>query len=77
MRRRDLLECGIACTDEVSLAVLINACTSSTEPAADSNDTEVAAGDSEPSVLTVVQGGGFPNRLDLHQVGVNRSAYGI
>ncbi|MEM6446731.1 MAG: ABC transporter substrate-binding protein [Cyanobacteria bacterium P01_D01_bin.123] len=27
--------------------------------------------------LTVVQGGGFPNGLDLHQVGTNRPAYGI
>jgi peptide/nickel transport system substrate-binding protein len=27
--------------------------------------------------LTVVQGGGFPNSLDLHRVGTNRPAYGV
>ena len=81
MRRRDLLKRGTAFTGGVSLAALINACTSTpTEPAADADDTEVAASDStstDPSVLTVVQGGGFPNGLDLHQVGVNRPAYGL
>ncbi|MEM9163761.1 MAG: ABC transporter substrate-binding protein, partial [Cyanobacteria bacterium P01_F01_bin.4] len=82
MRRRDLLKRGTAFTTGVSLAALINACGSSSQPAAESADGEATpAADSgastEPAVLTVVQGGGFPNGLDLHQVGTNRPAYGI
>ncbi|MBT9314554.1 ABC transporter substrate-binding protein [Leptothoe spongobia] len=80
MRRRDLLKRGTAFTGGVSLAALINACTSP-KPTAESTDEAKPAADagkgSEPAVLTVVQGGGFPNGLDLHQVGTNRPAYGI
>ncbi|MEM9266529.1 MAG: ABC transporter substrate-binding protein [Cyanobacteria bacterium P01_F01_bin.13] len=81
MRRRDLLKRGTAFTGGVSLAALINACGdgSSTKPADAPGEAEApaAAKDSDPAVLTVVQGGGFPNGLDLHQVGTNRPAYGI
>ena len=83
MRRRSLLKHGTAFTTGVSLAALINACSPSSEPAAESTESTetgaVADGGTtaEPSVLTVVQGGGFPNGLDLHQVGTNRPAYGI
>ena len=83
MRRRSLLKHGTAFTTGVSLAALINACSPGSEPAAESTEstgTETGADGgaaTEPSVLTVVQGGGFPNGLDLHQVGTNRPAYGI
>ncbi|MEM7795817.1 MAG: ABC transporter substrate-binding protein [Cyanobacteria bacterium P01_C01_bin.118] len=82
MRRRDLLKRGTAFTGGVSLAALINACGSGSKPAATDAPAEgekpaEAAKDSDSAVLTVVQGGGFPNGLDLHQVGTNRPAYGI
>ncbi|MFG6094479.1 ABC transporter substrate-binding protein [Leptothoe sp. ISB3NOV94-8A] len=80
MRRRDLLKRGTAFTGGVSLAALINACASSSKPAAESTEGATTADPgkgAEPAVLTVVQGGGFPNGLDLHQVGTNRPAYGI
>ena len=73
MKRRHLLKCGTAFTTGVSLAALASACNSgstSSEQAAD------GAANTEPAVLTIVQGGGFPNGLDLHQVGTNRPAYG-
>ncbi|MGB3294891.1 MAG: ABC transporter substrate-binding protein [Phormidesmis sp.] len=76
MRRRDLLKQGTAFTTGVSLAALINACGNTSTPAGG----EAATGSSEsaePAVITVVQGGGFPNGLDLHQVGTNRPAYGV
>ncbi len=76
MRRRDLLKQGTAFTTGVSLIALINACGNTSKPAGG----EAATGSSEsaePAVITVVQGGGFPNGLDLHQVGTNRPAYGV
>ncbi|MEO0806569.1 MAG: ABC transporter substrate-binding protein [Cyanobacteria bacterium J06643_4] len=79
MKRRDLLKRGTAFTTGVSLAALVNACggsTTSTDETTDGAATDSAAS-SEPAVLTVVQGGGFPNGLDLHQVGTNRPAYGV
>ncbi|MEO0769793.1 MAG: ABC transporter substrate-binding protein [Cyanobacteria bacterium J06649_4] len=79
MKRRDLLKRGTAFTTGVSLAALANACsgsTTSTDAATDSAATDSAAS-GEPAVFTVVQGGGFPNGLDLHQVGTNRPAYGV
>lgn len=80
MRRRDLLKRGTAFTGGVSLAALINACGGGTNPTTESPEGEApaeVAKSTEPAVLTVVQGGGFPNGLDLHQVGTNRPAYGI
>ncbi|MEL6603379.1 MAG: ABC transporter substrate-binding protein [Cyanobacteria bacterium J06614_10] len=79
MKRRDLFKQGTAFTAGISLAALANACssdstTSADGTAADSEKASTASG--EPTVLTVVQGGGFPNGLDLHQVGTNRPAYG-
>ncbi|MEM9214495.1 MAG: ABC transporter substrate-binding protein [Cyanobacteria bacterium P01_F01_bin.150] len=81
MRRRDVLKYGTGFATGVSLAALVNACSGS-KPAADSGaasqDTAAKEGGSktEPAVLTVVRGGGFPNGLDLHKVGTNRPAYG-
>ena len=80
MRRRDLLKRGTAFTGGVSLVALINACGGGTKPTAESTEDATpgdAAKSTEPAVLTVVQGGGFPNGLDLHQVGTNRPSYGI
>mgnify|MGYP001794280425 CR=1 FL=1 len=78
MRRRDLLKRGAAFTSGVSLAALIHSCGNTADTPAESTDgAATGASGSEPSVLTVVQGGGFPNGLDLHQVGTNRPAYGI
>ena len=75
MRRRDLFKQGAAFTTGISLAALINACGNTSEPS--SSSTESSTDDNtESTVLTVVQGGGFPNGLDLHQVGTNRPAYG-
>ena len=73
MRRRDLLKQGTAFTAGVSLAALVNACGATTETSSAGSDTSSS---SEPTVLTIVQGGGFPNGLDLHKVGTNRPAYG-
>lgn len=76
MRRRDLLKQGTAFTTGVSLAALINACGNTSKPAG--GEAEAGSSESaEPAVITVVQGGGFPNGLDLHQVGTNRPAYGV
>ncbi|MEM7770296.1 MAG: ABC transporter substrate-binding protein [Cyanobacteria bacterium P01_A01_bin.37] len=80
MRRRALLKRGTAFTAGISLAALMNACGSGSEPASESTESApVAEGTSstEPAVITVASGGGFPNGLDLHQVGTNRPSYGI
>lgn len=79
MKRRHLLKRGTTFTAGISLAALANACNSgstSSEQAADGAAGGNSAATAEPAVLTVVQGGGFPNGLDLHQVGTNRPAYG-
>ncbi len=79
MRRRDLLQRGTAFTTGISLAMLLKACGPSSDTTSDAPSTDAeadASGSSEPAILTVVRGGGFPNGLDLHQVGTNRPAYG-
>ncbi|MEM9449419.1 MAG: ABC transporter substrate-binding protein [Cyanobacteria bacterium P01_E01_bin.6] len=80
MRRRALLKRGTAFTAGISLAALMNACGSGSEPAAESTESAPVAestSSAEPAVITVASGGGFPNGLDLHQVGTNRPSYGI
>lgn len=63
----------------MTLANGLKACSgqpsSSTAPA----ESTAASDDAQAvdTTLTVVQGGGFPNSLDLHRVGTNRPAYGI
>lgn len=82
MKRRDVLR-GTAFTAGVSLVALLKACTSSSssDSTASSDTASSEAPSSESSggdaTLTIVSGGGFPNGLDLHQVGTNRPAYGI
>lgn len=73
MRRRRLIKTGMGFAAGITLASGLKACSSS------SSSGETTATDSKDAVakLTVVQGGGFPNGLDLHRVGTNRPAYGI
>lgn len=75
MKRRDLLKQGAAFTAGLSLAGGLKACSSTSTGSGGATATANGAG--RDAVLTVVQGGGFPNGLDLHQVGTNRPAYGI
>ncbi len=83
MKRRDLLKRGTAFTAGVSMAALLKSCsnsssTSSTADSADSgNEADSAEGSASDATITVASGGGFPNGLDLHQVGTNRPSYGI
>lgn len=77
MQRRALLKRGTAFAAGVSLTALINACGGSpTDNATSEGTNNNSTAGTESAVLTVVQGGGFPNGLDLHQVGTNRPAYG-
>ncbi len=71
MRRRELLKRSAAFTAGLSLSGALKACSSAPSPG---NPTASASG---TTTLTVVQGGGFPNSLDIHRVGTNRPAYGI
>jgi peptide/nickel transport system substrate-binding protein len=77
MRRRRLIKTSLGLTVGLTLANGLKAC--STEPAAEAPATDAAESESKVSdaKLTVVQGGGFPNSLDLHRVGTNRPAYGL
>ncbi len=77
MRRRRLLKTSMGLTVGLTLANGLKAC--STKPAADATATDAAASGAKVSdaKLTMVQGGGFPNSLDLHRVGTNRPAYGV
>ncbi|NJL88072.1 MAG: ABC transporter substrate-binding protein [Leptolyngbyaceae cyanobacterium SM1_1_3] len=79
MRRRRLIKTSMGLVAGITLANGLKACSS---PEAASTDTSAAVGTAsggKPSdaKLTMVQGGGFPNSLDLHRVGTNRPAYGI
>jgi peptide/nickel transport system substrate-binding protein len=72
MKRRHLLKTGIGFTAGLTLANGLKACSASSGGTAGGP----AAGGANAR-LTMVQGGGFPNSLDLHRVGTNRPAYGI
>ncbi|MEA5469923.1 ABC transporter substrate-binding protein [Spirulina sp. 06S082] len=73
MKRRDLFKTGTSFAAGFALAGALKGCgsPSGTEKAA----TTASTGDEEV-ILTVVQGGGFPNSLDLHRSGTNRPGYG-
>lgn len=71
MKRRTLIKTSTAFTLGLSLTALLKSCANPSEPQASSTES------SNNDVLTVVQGGGFPNSLDLHRAGTNRPAYGI
>ncbi|MEM9513186.1 MAG: ABC transporter substrate-binding protein, partial [Cyanobacteria bacterium P01_E01_bin.48] len=66
MKRRSFVKSGVGLAAGLSLAQGLQLSPSSSSVLAQSAKR-----------LTVVQGGGFPNGLDLHQVGTNRPAYGI
>lgn len=68
MKRRDLIKQGSLFAAGVSVATLLGS-----RPHARNRALGQTPGD---ATLSVVRGGGFPNGLDLHQVGVNRPAYG-
>ncbi|NER83759.1 MAG: ABC transporter substrate-binding protein [Leptolyngbya sp. SIO1D8] len=76
MKRRHLIKTGMGLAAGVTLANGLKACSSQPSSTApdDAPESTTAATD---TTLTVVQGGGFPNGLDLHRVGTNRPAYGI
>ena len=81
MKRRDLLKRGTAFTAGVSVAALLKSCTNAppdTTTASSSDGAETASSNAPgDATITVASGGGFPNGLDLHQVGTNRPSYGI
>jgi peptide/nickel transport system substrate-binding protein len=81
MKRRDLLKRGSAFTAGISLAALLKSCGTTSEPTSDAeSSTDEAASEgsgASDATITVASGGGFPNGLDLHQVGTNRPSYGI
>ncbi|WP_017298265.1 ABC transporter substrate-binding protein [Nodosilinea nodulosa] len=76
MRRRRLIKTSLGLTVGLTLANGLKAC-SSKPSSSDSAAAPDAAGKVSDAKLTMVQGGGFPNGLDLHRVGTNRPAYGI
>lgn len=75
MRRRRLLQTSMSFAAGLTLANGLKACSSS--PSSDTGGSTDTGGKATDARLTVVQGGGFPNSLDLHRVGTNRPAYGI
>ena len=79
MKRRDLFRASASFAGSIAIANMLKGCASSDTAAPDATTEGAAEGtDGAPAAtLTVVQGGGFPNSLDLHRVGTNRPAYGI
>lgn len=73
MKRRDLLKTGTSFAAGFTLAGTLKGCGS---PSGTQTGTSAASTGDEEIVLTVVQGGGFPNSLDLHRPGTNRPGYG-
>lgn len=78
MKRRDLFRASAGFAGSVAIANVLKGCASpqTSAPGASPAAEGAAAVDTE-ATLTVVQGGGFPNSLDLHRVGTNRPAYGV
>ncbi|NEQ31583.1 MAG: ABC transporter substrate-binding protein [Leptolyngbya sp. SIO4C5] len=75
MKRRHLLKTSAGFAAGMTLVSGLKACSSS--PSTTSAASGTAADKATDAKLTVVQGGGFPNSLDLHRVGTNRPAYGV
>lgn len=76
MRRRRLIKTSLGLTVGLTLANGLKACSSKPSASDPAASAESGAKVSDAK-LTLVQGGGFPNSLDLHRVGTNRPAYGI
>jgi peptide/nickel transport system substrate-binding protein len=77
MKRRRLLKTTAGFAAGLTLANGLKACGNSPSSTADAPADAPAGGAVTDAKLTVVQGGGFPNSLDLHRVGTNRPAYGV
>ncbi|MEM6520897.1 MAG: ABC transporter substrate-binding protein [Cyanobacteria bacterium P01_C01_bin.70] len=80
MRRRRLIQTSMGFAAGLTLAGGLKACSSddsASTPDSAPADTSEGGAESSDATLTVVQGGGFPNSLDLHRVGTNRPAYGV
>lgn len=84
MKRRRLIQTGMGFAAGLTLASGLKACSSPSSSSSSTTTDADAGGGTAASTeantdatLTVVQGGGFPNSLDLHRVGTNRPAYGI
>ena len=77
MKRRDLFRASAGRAGSLTLANFLKGCNSPEAAAPGATDTSSSGGAATPATLTMVQGGGFPNSLDLHRVGTNRPAYGI
>ena len=74
MKRRRLLQTTAGFAAGFTLANGLKGCSN---PSTAPSGGEAGAPAATDAKLTVVQGGGFPNSLDLHRVGTNRPAYGI
>ena len=78
MRRRRLIQTSVGFAAGMTLASGLKACSNDSASTPSDAPEEAAAGSEvSDATLTVVQGGGFPNSLDLHRVGTNRPAYGV
>lgn len=80
MKRRRLIQTGMGFAAGITLASGLKACSSSPSISSSTSSAVGSSSGAAPNTdatLTVVQGGGFPNSLDLHRVGTNRPAYGI
>lgn len=79
MKRRRLFQNTMGFAAGLTLASGLKACTTDSAPVApdDAGSDAASSEGAADSTLTVVQGGGFPNGLDLHRTGTNRPAYGI
>ena len=76
MKRRRLITTGMGLTAGIALVNSLKAC-SSKPSSSNSAGAGSAGAKASATTLSMVQGGGFPNSLDLHRVGTNRPAYGI
>ncbi len=75
VRRRDMLRIGGGAMASMALSTMLKGCGNG-QPEA-SGEVESGEGNSNGNTLTMVQGSGFPNSLDIHRVGTNRPAYGV
>ncbi|MEM0980450.1 MAG: ABC transporter substrate-binding protein, partial [Cyanobacteria bacterium P01_H01_bin.58] len=79
MRRRRLIQTTMGFAAGMTLANGLKGCSqpATNAPADTTEATKPEGSKATDAKLTVVQGGGFPNGLDLHRVGTNRPAYGV
>ncbi|WP_008316870.1 ABC transporter substrate-binding protein [Leptolyngbya sp. PCC 6406] len=75
LRRRDMLRVSGGAVAGMALSTLIKGCSNSQSQVTGATAGSNSSGNG--STLTMVQGSGFPNSLDIHRVGTNRPAYGV